>query len=71
MQKPSDDQIIPGGRIFIGRKWIGLMLVLWLIAFLIGGIVSAIYGMYVISALSLIFFGLLCFSVVLYIRGKP
>jgi hypothetical protein len=70
MQKPSEDRITPGGRIFIGRKWIALMLGLWLLAFLIGAIVSAIYGLYIISAISLIFFGLLSLSLVLWVKSK-
>jgi hypothetical protein len=70
MQKPSEDQITPDGRTFIGRKWITLMLGLWLLAFLIGAIVSAIYGLYIISAISLIFFGFLCLSMVLWVKSK-
>ncbi len=71
MDEPNDDQTTPDGRITIGRKWVAVIYALWTLAFLIGSIVSAINGLWVISAVTAIFFVLSALLLIILIRSKP
>ena len=71
MEKSNQDLVTPDGRIFIGKKWIALRFGLTTLAFLIGAIVSAIYGMWVISVVLIIFFGLSGLALILLVKSKP
>jgi hypothetical protein len=71
MEKPNEDQVMPDGRITIGRKWIALRSGLFLLALLIGAIASAMYDMWVLSVVLIIFFGLFGLGLLFWVKSKP
>ena len=73
MEVPDEGQLTPSGRVIIGRRPMALRFVLTLLALIIGAIVLAVAGQYVLSAILLILFGLLGIGLMNWSRdkGKP
>ena len=59
MEAPDEGQVTPSGRVIIGRRPMALRFVLTLLALIVGAIVLAMAGQYLLSAILFILFGLL------------
>jgi hypothetical protein len=70
MAVPDEGQMTPSGRVIIGRRPMALRFALTLLALMVGAIVLAVVGQYVLSAIMLILFGLLGVGILYWSRDK-